>query len=87
MKSSTDYINLNRYTQQQKWFNSYQQTQPVTMAGRQEKKFSIEKSTLTPFQRLISFREGRLSEDTQAQEWMQRCQWMSTKWMDRQNLI
>ena len=84
MKSSTDYINLNRYTQQQKWFNSYQQTQPVTMAGRQEKKFSIEKSTLTPFQRLISFREGRLSEDTQAQEWMQRCQWMSTKWMDRQ---
>ena len=84
VKSSTDYINLNRYTQQQKWFNSYQQTQPVTMAGRQEKKFSIEKSTLTPFQRLISFREGRLSEDTQAQEWMQRCQWMSTKWMDRQ---
>ncbi len=51
------------------------------MAGRQEKKFSIEKSTLTPFQRLISFREGRLSEDTQAQEWMQRCQLMSTKWM------
>lgn len=84
VKSSTDYINLNRYTQQQKWFNSYQQTQPVTMAGRQEKKFSIEKSTLIPFQRLISFREGRLSEDTQAQEWMQRCQWMSTKWMDRQ---
>ena len=84
VKSSTDYINLNRYTQQQKWFNSYQQTQPVTMAGRQEKKFSIEKSTLTPFQRLISFREGRLSEDTQAQEWMQRCQWMSNKWMDRQ---
>ena len=32
---------------------------------------------------MISFREGRLSEDTQAQEWMQRCQWMSTKWMDR----
>lgn len=85
VNSSTEYINLNRYTQQQKWFNSYQQTQPVMIAGRQEKKFSIEKSTLTPFQRLISLRDGRSSEDIQAQEWMQRCQFMSTKWMDPKN--
>ena len=32
VNSSTEYINLNRYTQQQKWFNSYQQTQPVMIA-------------------------------------------------------
>ncbi len=85
VKSSTEYINLNRYIQQQKWFNSYQQTQPVTMAGRQEKKFSIENSTLTPYQRLISFRDDRLSKDPQAQVWLQRCQLMCTKWMDPKN--
>ncbi len=54
------------------------------MAGRQEKKFSIENSTLTPYQRLISFRDGRLSKDPQAQVWMQRCQLMCTKWMNPQ---
>ena len=83
VKSSTDYINLNRYTQQQKWFNSYQQTQPVTIAGQQEKKFSIENSTLTPYQRLINFRDAR-SKDPQAQVWLQRCQLMCTKWMSPQ---
>jgi hypothetical protein len=34
---------------------------------------------------LISLRDGRSSEDIQAQEWMQRCQFMSTKWMDPKN--
>ena len=84
VKSSTDYINLNRYTQQQKWFDSYhQQTQPFTMVGQQEKKFSIENSTLTPYQRLINFRDAR-SKDPQAQVWLQRCQLMCTKWMSPQ---
>lgn len=82
IKSSTDDINLNRYTQQQQWFNSYQQIKPVAQVHRQEKKFSIEKSVLTPYQRLISFRDGRLSHDTEAQEWMQRCLFMSHKWMN-----
>jgi hypothetical protein len=86
VKSSTEYINLNRYTQQQKWFDSYhQQTQPFTMVGQQEKKFSIENSTLTPYQRLINFRDAR-SKDPQAQVWLQRCQLMCTKWMSPQNL-
>ena len=84
VKSSTEYINLNRYTQQQKWFDSYhQQTQPFTMVGQQEKKFSIENSTLTPYQRLINFRDAR-SKDPQAQVWLQRCQLMCTKWMSPQ---
>lgn len=81
-KSSTEHINLNRYTQQQEWFNSHQQIQPVAMAYRQEKKFSIEDSALTPYQRLISFRDGRLGKDTQAKEWMQRCLFMSNKSMN-----
>jgi len=55
------------------------------MAGRQEKKCSIENSTLTPYQRLISFRDDRLSKDPQAQVWLQRCQLMCTKWMDPKN--
>ena len=84
VKSITEYINLNRYTQQQKWFDSYhQQTQPFTMVGQQEKKFSIENSTLTPYQRLINFRDAR-SKDPQAQVWLQRCQLMCTKWMSPQ---
>lgn len=79
----TEDIDLSRYIQQQKWFDFYhQQTQPAMIAGLQEKKFSIENSTLTPYQRLISFRDGRLSKDPQAHVWMQRCQLMCTKWMN-----
>ena len=80
----TEDIDLSRYIQQQKWFDFYhQQTQPAMIAGLQEKKFSIENSTLTPYQRLINFRDAR-SKDPQAQVWLQRCQLMCTKWMSPQ---
>ena len=83
MNLKTEDIDLSRYIQQQKWFDFYhQQTQPAMIAGLQEKKFSIENSTLTPYQRLISFRDTRFYKDPQAHVWMQRCQLMCTKWMN-----
>ena len=78
-----EHIDLNRYIQQQKWFDFYhQRTQPVMEVNRQEMKFNIKTSYLTPYERLINYRDGRSREDTKSHEWMQRCLLMSTKWMD-----
>ena len=82
MNLKTDDIDLDRYIQQQKWFDFYhQQTQPIEVSNRKENKFNIKESALTPYQRLINYSASRARGDTQAKEWMQRCQFMSNKWM------
>lgn len=76
-------IDLNRYIQQQKSFDFYhQEKHSIAVVNRQEAKFSIKTSTMTPYERLINYWEGRAREDIKAQEWMQRCLLMSTKWMN-----
>ncbi|MEB5477548.1 tyrosine-type recombinase/integrase [Acinetobacter pollinis] len=85
LDSDTEQVDLTRYTQQQKWFSTELKIQTASMTSQREKKFSIAERNLTPYQRLISVREGRLRKDIQAQEWMQRCLLMTAKWMDPKN--
>lgn len=84
--SGDDQIDLNRYIQQQKSFSFYhQETQISKIEYQQESKLSIQNNQLTPQERLINYCSGRLKEDLEAQKWMLRCNFMTTKWMDTRN--